>query len=187
MQDPIRAAILVEGLSDRAAVEALAIRRGRDLDSEDVAVVAMGGATNVSHFLNLYGPTGLDLVLAGLCDKAEEKDFIRAIERAGIGSHIDRAAMESLGFYVCEADLEEELIRALSVPAVERVIESQGELGSFRILQRQPAQRTRSVEDQLRRFIGTKSGRKIRYGRLMVEALDLDRVPRPLDAVLGHV
>ncbi len=88
---------------------------------------------------------------------------------------------------MCEADLEEELIRALGVPAVERVIEAQGELGSFRILQRQPAQRARRVEDQLRRFIGTKSGRKIRYGRLMVEALDLDRVPRPLDAVLGHV
>lgn len=40
----LRAAVLVEGASDQAAVEALATRRGRDLAAEDVAVVAMGGA-----------------------------------------------------------------------------------------------------------------------------------------------
>jgi hypothetical protein len=35
--------------------------------------------------------------------------------------------------------------------------------------------------------MGTRSGRKIRYGRLLVEALDLDHVPRPLDGVLAHI
>jgi hypothetical protein len=35
--------------------------------------------------------------------------------------------------------------------------------------------------------MGTRSGRKVRYGRLLVEALDLNRVPRPLDGVLDHV
>jgi hypothetical protein len=39
----------------------------------------------------------------------------------------------------------------------------------------------------MRRFIGTRSGRKIRYGRLLVDALDLTRVPRPLQRVLSHV
>ena len=29
--------------------------------------------------------------------------------------------------------------------------------------------------------------RKIRYAPLLVDALDLDRVPRPLDGVLAHV
>jgi hypothetical protein len=29
--------------------------------------------------------------------------------------------------------------------------------------------------------------RKIRYAPLLVNALDLDRVPRPLDGVLSHV
>jgi hypothetical protein len=29
--------------------------------------------------------------------------------------------------------------------------------------------------------------RKIRYARLLVEALDLAQVPRPLDSVLAHV
>ena len=39
--------------------------------------------------------------------------FRRAIEDAGIGSRLDRATMESLGFFVCVSDLEDELFRAL--------------------------------------------------------------------------
>jgi hypothetical protein len=95
--------------------------------------------------------------------------------------------MEALGFYVCVEDLEDELIRALGTDAVERVVANLGELRSFRTLQRQPAQAGRTTEAQLRRFLGTRAGRKIHYGRVLVEALDLSRVPRPLDGVLAHV
>ena len=35
--------------------------------------------------------------------------------------------------------------------------------------------------------MGTRSGRKARYGRVLAEALDPARVPRPLDRVLAHV
>jgi hypothetical protein len=35
--------------------------------------------------------------------------------------------------------------------------------------------------------MGSGGRRKIRYARLLVEALDLARVPRPLDRVLAHV
>ena len=91
----------------------------------------------------------------------------------------DRARLEELGFFACEPDLEGELIRALGTTVVEAVIEEQGELTSWHILQRQPAQLTRSVEDQLHRFLGTRSGRKETYARLLVEALDLDRIPHP--------
>ena len=95
--------------------------------------------------------------------------------------------MERLGFYVCVADLEDELIRALGAAAVEELIDAQGELGSFRTFQKQPAWRGRAIEDQLRRFIGTHSGRKIQSGDVLVHALDLTSVPRPLDRVLAHV
>jgi hypothetical protein len=95
--------------------------------------------------------------------------------------------METLGFYVCAADLEEELIRALGAASVEQVIRSQGEIRSLRILQRQPAQRGFRPDRQLHRFIGTRSGRKSQYARLLMAALDLSRVPRPLDRVLAHV
>ena len=66
------AVILVEGVSDQAAIEALAARRGRDLGGEGVFVVPMGGATNIGHFLDLFGPRGLGVQLAGLCDAGEE-------------------------------------------------------------------------------------------------------------------
>ena len=179
--------MLVEGDSDRSALEALAARRGRNLDAEGISVVAIGGAQAIARFLGLYGPRGLDVRLAGLCDAGEEDEFRRGLERAGLGSPATRADMEALGFYVCAADLEDELIRALGPEAVEEVVAAQGELASFRTFQKQPAQRGRAVELQLRRFLGTRAGRKSRYGRVLVEALELTRVPRPLDRVLAHV
>src|SRR5580692_10982044 len=103
-----RTVILVEGRSDQAALEALAERRGRPLGPRGVSVVPMGGATNIGHFLDLLGPRGLGVRLAGLCDAAEEGYFRRALERAGLGSGLSRAGLEALGFYVCVADLEDE-------------------------------------------------------------------------------
>ena len=95
--------------------------------------------------------------------------------------------MEALGFYVCDADLEDELIRALGAESVEQIAEAQGDLGAFRTLQKQPAWRGRPREEQLRRWMGSGGRRKIRYARLLVEALDLTEVPRPLNLLLAHV
>ena len=181
------AVVLVEGISDQVAVEALAERRGRNLDAEGVAVVPIGGAQSIARFLKQYGPHGLDVRLAGLCDAAEEGEFRRGLARAGLGSHATRDELERLGFYVCVADLEDELIRALGATAVEEVVEAQGELGSFRTLQKQAAWRGRPTDKQLRRFMGSGGRRKIRYARLLVETLDLTQVPRPLDLVLARV
>jgi len=182
-----RAVVLVEGTSDQAALAALAARRGRNLYAEGVSIVPIGGATTIGRFLDRFGPQGSDIRLAGLCDAAEERSFRRGLRRAGLGSDLSRAEMEALGFFVCVADLEDELIRALGTTVVQATIEVQGELGSFHIFQKQPAQRGRTTEAQLRRFMGTRSGRKIRYATLLVDALDLTRVPRPLDRVLAHV
>lgn len=182
-----QAVVLVEGISDQWAVEALAERRGRDLESERVSVLPIGGAQAIGRFLERYGPHGLDVRLAGLCDAGEEDDFRHALERAGLGSNLTRADMERLGFYVCVADLEDELIRALGATVVEEVVADQGDLRSFRTLQKQPAWLGQPLEEQLRRFMGSGGRRKIRYARLLVEALDLDRMPRPLDGVLAAV
>jgi predicted ATP-dependent endonuclease of OLD family len=182
-----RAVVLVEGVSDQLALEALAERRGRSLDAEGVSIVPIGGSKNIGTFMDLFGPQGFDAKLAGLFDVAEEGDYQRGLERAGIGSKLTRADMERLGFYACVADLEDELIRALGSEVVERVIDSQGDLESFRSFQRQPAWRGRPVEQQLHRFFGTHSGRKIQSAALLVAALDLSQVPRPLDRVLAHV
>jgi hypothetical protein len=184
---PPTTVVLVEGASDQAAVEVLARRRGRDLADEGISIVSMGGATNIGHYLRRLGPDGDNLRLAGLCDVGEERKFRRGLEQAGLGSNLTRESMESLGFFVCVLDLEDEMIRSLGADAVESVIEAQREMGSFRIFQRQPAQRQRSIEGQLRRFLGTHSGRKIAYGALLAEALELERAPRPLDALLAHI
>ncbi len=182
-----RTVVLVEGTSDQVALEALAERRGRNLDAERISILPIGGATTIGRFLDLFGPQGLDIRLAGLCDAGEEGAFQRGLERAGLGSNLTRADMEALGFYVCVADLEDELIRSLGTASVEQVVDAHGELGSFRTFQKQPAQQGRTNEEQLRRFMGTRSGRKIQYARFLVNALDLTNVPRPLDRVLAHV
>ncbi|MGO8959343.1 MAG: TOPRIM nucleotidyl transferase/hydrolase domain-containing protein [Streptosporangiaceae bacterium] len=182
-----RAVVLVEGMSDQLALEVLARRRGRDLAADGVAVIAMHGATNLGRHLERYGPGGLNVKLAGLCDAAEEDYFGRALRRVGIGAGASGAAMEALGFFVCTLDLEDELIRAVGTDAVERIIAAQGELRSLRTLQRQPAQRGRPTRDQLRRFMSGRSGNKHRYARLLADAVDMNQVPRPLDGVLAHV
>ncbi|MFF0739897.1 TOPRIM nucleotidyl transferase/hydrolase domain-containing protein [Streptomyces sp. NPDC004111] len=183
----VRTVVVVEGVSDRAALEALALRRGRDLGAAGVCVVPLGGATSIGRFLALLGPQGLGLRLGGLCDAAETGFFRRALERAAIGSPDTHEELARLGFFVCDADLEDELIRALGPRGVEQVVAEQGDLRSLRTFRNQPAQRERTERQRLRRFVGTTAGRKEAYARAMVEALDLDRVPRPLDDLLAHM
>jgi len=183
----LRAVVLVEGASDQLALEVLARRRGRDLEREAVRVVAMSGATNIGHYLERYGPAGLGVTVAGLYDAAEERIFRQALERIGLHPGPPPDGLEEYGFFGCSADLEDELIRAIGAEQVERIVEAEGEIVSFRRLQRQPAQRERSLHDQLRRLMGGRSGGKYRYAQLMAEAVDLDRVPRPLNAVLDHL
>ena len=164
--------MLVEGTSDEVAVETLAERRGVSLVHERVEIVPIGGAQAIGRFVAHFGPQGV--ALTGLYDAAEAPEFRRALGED----------LEQLGFFACEPDLEGELVRALGAEAVEAVAEANGELGSFRTLQKQPAWRDEPVEEQLRRFLGSGGSRKIRYARLLVEALEPDAAPRPLQLVL---
>lgn len=182
----MRAVVLVEGNSDRVALHTLAVRCGRDLAAEGVEVVAMGGITNTRAFASRYGPHGLGVPLAGLYDAADEAKLRRGLVAAGLGATLEPGRLSGLGFYKCSADLEDELIRALGVEAVEAVIDAAGEARSLRLLARMPAQRDWTQEAVLRRFLGG-SGRKARYAALLVEALEPERVPEPLAAVLAHV
>lgn len=175
---PVRAVVLLEGPSDAAAVDALAASRGRDLAAEGVCVLPMGGAMSIGRFAGLLGPPGLDLRLTGLCDEAERGYYTRGLERAG--------ATEQ-GFFVCAADLEDELIRALGPARVAELVEAEGDLRPLQTFLHQPAQRGRTPGQRLRRFLGTKKGRKIHYGRVLAEALGPGRAPEPLDRLLAEV
>jgi hypothetical protein len=94
--------------------------------------------------------------------------------------------MERLGFYVCVEDLEDELIRAIGTARAQALIDSQGDLGSFRSLQLQPGWRGQPTGAQLRRFLGSGARRKLRYARLLAGSVELDRLPHPLEAVLAR-
>jgi hypothetical protein len=181
------AVVLVEGISDQIALETAAVGRGRDLQAERVVIVPIGGAHAIGRFLMRLGPLGTRVRLAGLCDLREQEIFRRGLV-AYVGSPRTRTDMEHLGFYVCVNDLEDELIRAVGTAGVEALFHSQGDLGSFRSLQSQPAWRGRKPEAQMRRFLGSGSRRKLRYARLLIEAaVGRDTLPRPLDALLTAV
>jgi hypothetical protein len=166
--------VLVEGPSDARAVEELARLRGRNLAEEGVRVQPMGGITNLGRWLLELDHSGSRVLV--LHDAGEAAYVRRAVERAGVG----------VGLHVCDADLEDELIRALGVPAVLDVVNAAGDLEPWETLTRQPFYRERPTHAVLRRFMGTTRGRKIRYAGLLVEAaVERDRVPPPLDAVLA--
>ncbi len=168
--------VLVEGESDRRALEVLAARRGLDLsDAAGVEIVVMSGITNLPKHLRRF-PDARVLVLY---DAAENRYVGRVMERSEGSAEL----------FACDADLEDELIDALGHERVLAVIAAAGELASYDLLRRQPARRDLSERQNLRRFFTSHSGRKLRYAGLLVEALDLDAVPDPLDdllAALGH-
>jgi hypothetical protein len=175
--------VLVEGASDRAAVEALAARRGLDLAACGAVVVLLGGAGGAHRAITAAVAAGADV--CGLYDVGEQRFVASALVRSGLAATGDRAELAALGFHACERDLEDELVRALGVEATLDVVERLGDLDRFRTFSAQPEWRGRPAVDRLHRFFGTTSGRKQRYGRAL--ALATPAEPPPLRALLDDV
>ena len=173
--------VLVEGASDAAAVTTLADRYG--IMAGRIRPVVAFGVTNFGRILRELTHDHRGATIVGLYDQPEESVVRRAVRAAGLGAPTDGIGLEHLGFHACVDDLEEEFIRAIGVEGVTGVLEREDELLSFRRFQLQPAQRGRPPHEQLRRFMGTKATRKIRYGRHLAAAIDLAAVPRPLRRV----
>lgn len=161
------AVVLVEGITDRIALEAVAAKLGLDLGREGVEIVPIGGAQAVRRASAQYEGERV----SGLCDVQEERFFRRVLGDAT---------------YVCVADLEDELIRALGADRVEQVVAAEGELATFRSFQNQLYWRGKPVERQLRRWLQN-GGRYLRYPPLLIEAMAPDEIPRPLAGVLAAV
>ena len=152
------AAVLVEGWSDQAAVQSLAVRRGCDLAAGGIAVLPMGGVANFSKFVAALGSDGLGLRLAGLCDAAEE------------------TRMSPVSSSACDL-VASSRVKALrnSGSSCARPIWRTNSFGRW--AQNQSSVCSKRAHMQLHRFMGTRALRKIRYGSLLVEALQLERVP----------
>jgi hypothetical protein len=161
------AVVLVEGITDRIALEAVAAKLGRNLAAEGVEIVPIGGAQAIRRAFARYEGKRV----AGLCDVGEERWFRRVLGDAT---------------YACVEDLEDELIRALGADRVQDVVAAQGELETLRNFQNQLFWRGRPVEQQLRRWLQN-GGRQHRYPPRLIEAMKPEEVPRPLVGVLAHV
>jgi OLD-like protein len=160
------AVVLVEGITDRLALEAVA--RRLDLSLHGIEIVPIGGAQAIRR---AYAPYVGEHVV-GLCDAREEGWFRRVLGAAT---------------FVCVADLEDELLRAAGTVRTEAVIAMEGDLETFRNFQNQPHWRGRPVEAQLRRWVRASDSRGKRYPPLLVAALEPDEIPRPLVGVLAAV
>ncbi|KQQ92700.1 hypothetical protein ASF62_12755 [Leifsonia sp. Leaf325] len=181
----LRRVVFVEGDSDREAVLQFALTVGRDLGAEGTAVVGMGGANSLPRFLEIAGASGRDLALTGLCDEQEVPVYRRALERVGFADAAHPVPLESLGFFACRHDLEDELIRALGIEVAVSIVAEQGEGARFERMRRQPAQRERSLNAQLHRFIGAGAGRKARVARAFAERIPPESIPAPILGLLA--
>lgn len=175
----IRTLVLVEGDSDAAAVRALADLVDCALGLHHIQIWPAAGVTNLSRVLAEFVRTHPGGNFCGMYDVADEWHVRRALARAAmpIAAH---ESLESAAFFACVADLEDELIRALGTEAVERALEAQAELKSFRRFQAMPHHRSEPVHQQLRRFLGTRATRNVRCAKRFVESLALARLPHPL-------
>lgn len=179
--------VLLEGPSDVAAVTGLLAHRAGEVGSGPGApaysLVDLGGVTNVGA--HLQRATALSPVprLLGLCDRGESRVVVAALRRIGR----DVSEPEDLpgeGFFVCDRDLEEELIRALGPDGCLDLLEEVGLGARFAAFSRQRAWAGRPLSQRLHRFSGTTAGRKIMLAGAMAAALGPERAPGPLAALI---
>ena len=167
----------MEGDSARAALLALAPRFGVDLEAEQITVTVIGGAGNFGRAIAETAAQGHRV--GGLYDEAEERFVAGALNRQE-GEDLTRQ-----GFFACRPDLELELARAIGVAEMTSLLESKGDLRTFRSFQDQPAHRDHEPLDQVRRFVSASGARKAAYAALMAQSVPFEAVPEPLEGLIN--
>jgi hypothetical protein len=176
--------VLLEGPSDVAAVRAVAAAYGVTDRVHRYRLIDMGGVTNIRRHLEAIRTGSMPVRVMGMCDAGEARFFVRALQAMGDGLH-GESELAPQGFTVCEADLEDELIRALGPDRVVSVLYRLGLSETLATFQRQPAWRDRPLREQLHRFAGVASGRKTLLAGALAEALAPDETPAPLRRLVG--
>jgi hypothetical protein len=171
--------VLLEGPSDVAAVRAVAAASGVTDGVHRYRLIDMGGVTNIRRHLEAIRTASTPVRVMGMCDAGEAKFFVRALQAMGDCLHSE-SELAPRGFSVCEADLEDELIRALGPERVVSALYRLGLRDTLATFQRQPAWRDRPLHEQLHRFAGVASGRKTLLAGAFAEALAPDEAPAPL-------
>lgn len=183
MPDP-RLVCLLEGASDVAAVRRLMTAQA--IDPAPIELVNLQGVTNVGRVLKELRQVRGDVDVVGMCDVAESRFVERALAEDGLPV-TDVTDLPIYGFFVCEADLEEELIRALGPERARDALVGQGLGGKLEALRTQPEWADRPLAEQLHRFCGAASGRKEAAAAILAGELTPDEVPEPLALLLDRL
>ncbi len=181
---PAAVQVLLEGVSDIAALRAVAATAGVPLD--DVRLIDLGGITNIRRALADLSVDAPDAQVVGLCDAGETHVVRRVLADTGRPTR-DDSDLPAYGYFVCVADLEDELIRGLGTDRVLEVLADLGLADKFHGLQRQPAWRDRELADQLHRFCGVASGRKELLAGALAAAATPEQTPEPLRLLLDRI
>lgn len=177
--------MLLEGVSDVAAVRVLAGRRGIDT-ATDVRLIDLHGVTNVRRTLVDLLAAEPHVEVLGLCDAAEARFVLGALQ--AVGRTVDDVDdLATHGFFVCRVDLEHELIQALGPDRTVQIVRGLRLGPKLASLQQQPAWQSRALTDQLHRFCGVASGRKALMAGAMAAALTPEEVPEPLERLLARL
>ena len=179
-----RIAVLLEGPSDVAAVNAL--MKTCDIDPKPAELVSLAGITNVGRVLAEVRLTRPDVDVVGLCDAADTRFVEKALSDDGMPV-ADASDLPVYGFFVCERDLEDELIRALGAERARDAIVGAGLGSPFESLRSQQPWVDRPLAEQLHRFCGAASGRKELAAGILASALAPDEVPEPLSMLLERI
>ncbi|MGL5817469.1 MAG: hypothetical protein ACRCYR_07895, partial [Phycicoccus sp.] len=179
-----RVVVLLEGPSDVAAVQVLASARGLDPATECYRLADMRGVTNVGRHLAEASASGIRVL--GLCDAGEAHVVVTALRRAGTAVH-GPDDLPSAGFRVCRRDLEDELLRAVTPERALAALDAHGLAERFATFAQQPTWTGRPLADQLRRFAGAGSGRKVLLAEALAGLLDETSTPPPLAALLDDL
>jgi hypothetical protein len=178
-----RRVVLVEGITDYQALRLIAKTLARHLDAEGIAVLPLDGGGGLKTYLQLFGPAGLDLPVAGLCDADYEQDWRDKLTDAGLAA-ASREDMETLGFFVSDRDLEDELITTLGTTNTQVVIANDGGATAFQQFAVAPEQQRVVLHDQLRAFVQKK---KARWTPQLAAAVTSGAIPASIQRLLDHV
>ncbi len=171
------AVVLVEGISDQIAVETLANQMGRDLRVQGVVVLPIGGAHGVATVVKRFAGQS-ELTVLGLCDRNEFSLFERAFD-----ADPDRSVDD---VFVCDPDLEHELIGSVTPAELEAVLADHDDLGRFRKLQAQAAWIDRPFEQQMHRWLRAHARRPARYARIIIDHSGSGSAPAVLSRLVNE-
>ncbi|GAB3622811.1 hypothetical protein GCM10027418_08930 [Mariniluteicoccus endophyticus] len=179
-----RLAVLLEGASDVAAVRALMATCA--VDERPLEIVSLDGVTNIGRVLADIRQVRPDIDVVGMCDAAEARFVERALVADGLPVR-DASDLPVYGFFVCDSDLEEELVRALGAERARDALEGAGLGGKLDALRQQAAWADRPLFEQVHRFCGVGSGRKELAAGILASALAEDEIPEPLSMLLDRM